>query len=77
MAAKGKPTVGMAVGFRYRHIHWHVGSDVMPLAEITWVATDPLFEVQASTDVTKTQGRVYPSSIQNARQNEQCLLTAL
>lgn len=77
MAAKGKPTVGTAMGFGYRHIHWHVGSDVMLLTEIMWVATDPLFEVQASTDVRKTQGSVYPSSIQNAGQNEQCLITAI
>ncbi|OPJ70562.1 hypothetical protein AV530_019676 [Patagioenas fasciata monilis] len=36
------------MGFGYRHIHWHVGSDVMPLTEIMWVAADPLFEVQAT-----------------------------
>lgn len=66
----------MAVEFRYWHIHWHIGSGVMPLTEIRWVGTDPLFEVQASTDMRKTHGRVCPSSIQNAKQKEQYFVTA-
>lgn len=57
MAAKGKPTVGMVMGFRYWHIHWQVGSDVMPLTEITWMGTGPLLEVWASTDVRENAGK--------------------
>lgn len=55
MAAKGEPTVGIAMGFRCQHIHWHIGSDVAPLTEITWVGTDLLFEVQASANMRRTQ----------------------
>lgn len=62
MAAKGEPTVGIAMGFRCQHIHWHIGSNVAPLTEITWVGTDLLFEVQASANVRRIQQRVYPSS---------------
>lgn len=47
----------------------------MPLIEIMCMGTYIAFEVQASADVGKTQGKVYPNSIQNAKQNEQCLTT--